>query len=122
QCDTHLPAAGEVGAGLVAILAEVEAEAGEDAADARLDPVAIERLELLEEPRLLVDERLDRAHARLDGVRDLFEAELDRAGLGEREPELADERRDIAEVGLLAQVAELTAAMAGAAAIGALLT
>ncbi len=110
--DAHLPAAREVGATLLAV-ALGETEAVEHAADARLDAVAVHRLELLEEGGLAFDQAVEVTLAAFDLGGDAFEFEFDRAGFGEGFPEFLDEGVGVGEAGLLAKVAEGRAAVSG---------
>jgi hypothetical protein len=115
--DAHLPAAGELAAGLLPV-GGFEAEAVEDAADAGFDAVAVEGVELFEEAGLLVDEGIEVALAGFDGGGDAGEFAFDGGGFGEGAPELLEEGVAVVEAGFLAEVAEVAPAVAGAAGIG----
>ena len=113
----HLPAAAEVAAGARAIL-RAEAEAIEDAPDACFDAVAINGVKVVEEPRLPLDQCIERAVAGLfDAARDLFELKLDRQGIGIGAPHLGDQRLLGGEPGLLVEVAEAAAPAPGVAGV-----
>ena len=91
QRDAHLPAAAEVAAELV-VVGRREAQPVEHAADAPVDAVAVEVVEVVEQLALLLDERIEVAVAALDARRDFVQALVDGARLREGRPQLVDER------------------------------
>jgi len=105
QRDAHLPAAGE-GAALFLAVARCEAEAIKHAADALVDAVAVEALELFEQPSLFFDEGIEVSAAPLDLAGDLVDRVVDRLRLREGGPHLVGEGAVGPEASLLAQIAE----------------
>ena len=105
QRDAHAPATGELAAALRPII-RVEAETRQHAADALLDAVAIEAVELLEQRALLLDQRVEIAVPTLDLRGHLVEAGLHGDRLRERLPQLVEQRVFVVEAGVLPQVAE----------------
>ena len=112
QRDAHLPATAEVAAKLL-VVASFESEAIEHLADARLDAITVVVVEVVEEARLLVDQRVEVALAALRSCAATASSSLlDRARLRERQPQLLQERVVVVEPGFLAQVAERAVAEA----------
>ncbi len=106
QRDAHLPAAAEGPARLLPVRHR-EAQPVQHARDAGLDAIAVQAVELLEQLRLLFDQRVDVAVPRDESVCDLRQAQLGAAGLREGRPHLGEERVVALDAGLLLQVAQL---------------
>ena len=110
QRDPHLPATAERPAELLAVCGR-EPQPVQHPPDPRIDAIAVHRFVRIEQPPLLVDQRIEIALAALDLAGDLVQLEVDGARLRERRPHLVDEPAVGIVPGLLLQVAERAAAV-----------
>ena len=120
ECGAHLPAAGELAAGTVAVVGR-ESEASEHTRDAPVDAVPVQGLVALEERALAGDQLVELLAAPFDLSGDVHQLALDGAGLGECCPELVQQAAGRLEPGVLVMEAEVASAVPGDAGVGGLL-